>query len=217
MAGTGTEARFFAPLYWLSHRLVWWFLRGFYRIEIRGTENIPWRGPVVLAANHCSFLDPPVLAMVSPNRNVRFMARDTLYSNPFARWFFPRVGLIALDRTRGDLAALRTAISSLKGGDVVALFPEGTRSPDGQLKEAKGGIGFLIAKSQAPVVPVRIFGTYEAMPKGSARLRRSRITVRIGSVITPDDIRAAMSDKSDYAAAAALVMTRIGGLEPVRD
>ena len=217
MAATGTESRFFAPLYWLSHRLVWWFLRGFYRIRIRGVENIPWRGPVVLAANHCSFLDPPVLAMVSPNRNVRFMARDTLYSNPFARWFFPRVGLIALDRTRGDLAALRTAISSLKGGDVVALFPEGTRSPDGLLKEAKGGIGFLIAKSQAPVVPVRIFGTYEALPKGAAKPRRSRITVRVGKVITPEDIRAAMPDKSDYAAAASLVMKRIAELEPVTD
>lgn len=217
MAATGTESRFFAPLYWTARRVVWWYLRAVHRLEIRGTENIPWRGPVILAANHCSFLDPPVVAMVSPNRNVRFMARDTLYSNPVARWFFPRVGLIALDRTRGDLAALRTAISSLKGGDVVALFPEGTRSPDGQLKEAKGGIGFLIAKSQAPVVPVRIFGTYEALPKGASRPRRARITVRVGSVITPDDIRAAMPDKSDYAAAAALVMQRIAALPPLAD
>ena len=215
MAATGTESRFFAPLYWTARRVVWWYLRAVHRLEIRGTENIPCRGPVILAANHCSFLDPPVVAMVSPNRNVRFMARDTLYSNPVARWFFPRVGLIALDRTRGDLAALRTAISSLKGGDVVALFPEGTRSPDGQLKEAKGGIGFLIAKSQAPVVPVRIFGTYEALPKGASRPRRARITVRVGSVITPDDIRAAMPDKSDYAAAAALVMQRIAALPPL--
>ena len=217
MAATGTESRFCAPLYWFAHRLVWWFLRGFYRIRIRGTGNIPWRGPVVLAANHCSYLDPPVLAMVSPNRNVRFMARDTLYSNPFARWFFPRVGLIALDRTRGDLAALRTAISSLKGGDVVALFPEGTRSPDGQLKEAKGGIGFLIAKSQAPVVPLRIFGTYEALPKGAARPRPARISVRVGPVITPEEIRDSMPEKGDYAAAAALVMKRIAALEPITD
>ncbi len=197
--------------------MVWWFLRGIYRIEIRGTGNIPWKGPVVLAANHCSFLDPPVLAMVSPNRNVRFMARDTLYSNPFARWFFPRVGLIALDRTRGDLAALRTAISSLKGGDLVALFPEGTRSPDGQIKQAKGGIGFLIAKSGAPVVPARIFGTYEAMPKGSGRFHRSRISVRVGEAITPEEIQAAMPEKGAYEAAASLVMSRIAALGPVED
>lgn len=209
--------RFSPALYWTARRLVWWFLRGIYRIEVRGTGNIPWKGPVVLAANHCSFLDPPVLAMVSPNRNVRFMARDTLYSNPFARWFFPRVGLIALDRTRGDLAALRTAISSLKGGDLVALFPEGTRSPDGQIKEAKGGIGFLIAKSGAPVVPARIFGTYEAMPKGSGRLRRSRISVRVGEAITPEEIQAAMPEKGAYEAAAALVMSRIAALGPVED
>ncbi len=212
-----SEPRFSPALYWTARRLVWWFLRGIYRIEIRGTGNIPWKGPVVLAANHCSFLDPPVLAMVSPNRNVRFMARDTLYSNPFARWFFPRVGLIALDRTRGDLAALRTAISSLKGGDLVALFPEGTRSPDGQIKQAKGGIGFLIAKSGAPVVPARIFGTYEAMPKGSGRLRRSRISVRVGEAITPEEIQAAMPEKGAYEAAASLVMSRIAALGPVED
>ena len=217
MAASGTEGRFFAPLYWLSHRLVWWFLKGFYRIQIRGTGNIPWKGPVVLAANHCSYLDPPVLAMVSPNRNVRFMARDTLYSNPFARWFFPRVGLIALDRTRGDLAALRPAIGALKGGDVVALFPEGTRSPDGQLKEAKGGIGFLIAKSGAPVVPVRIFGTYEALPKGAGRPRRSRIRVSVGKVITPEEIQSSMPEKGAYEAAAALVMSRIAALHPVEN
>ena len=166
----------------------------------------------MIAANHCSYLDPPVMAGCSNRRIVHFMARDTLFSNPVARWFFPRVGVIALDRTKGDLGALKKAIATLKDGQVIGLFPEGTRSPDGQMREAKGGIGFLIAKGNVPVVPLYISGTHAAFPKGADKLRPGRLVARFGPPISPEEIRAAMPAKNDYEAVGALVMSRIRAL-----
>ena len=206
------EGLFTQPLYWLSRGFVYFCLRLKYRMRVSGREHVPPRGGAILAANHCSYLDPPVMAGCSNRRIVHFMARDTLFSNPVARWFFPRVGVMPIDRTRGDLGALRKAIALLKEGRVVGLFPEGTRSPDGRMREAKGGIGFLIAKGDVPVVPLHISGTHEAFPKGADKLRPSRIVARFGPPISPEEIRAAMPAKNDYEAVGALIMRRIAEL-----
>ncbi|MBR6022693.1 MAG: 1-acyl-sn-glycerol-3-phosphate acyltransferase [Kiritimatiellae bacterium] len=200
-------------LYGFSRWLVRVGLRLKYGMTCEGAENVPAEGGVVVAANHCSYLDPPVLACAVP-RPVRFMARDTLFSNAFARWYFPRVGVIPLDRTRGDVAALRTAIALLKAGNAVALYPEGTRSEDGKLHEAKGGIGFLIAKAAVPVVPVHIAGTFEAFPKGAKKFRPARIAVRIGTPIAPEELQGAMTARNDYDSVGRLVMSRIAALAP---
>ena len=203
------EGFFSHPLYWLSRNSVCLALRAKYRLRVVGQENIPASGGAVIAANHCSYLDPPVLAASSPKRIVHFMARDTLFSIRVARWYFPRGGVIPLDRTRGDLGALRKALAALKQGQVVGLFPEGTRSPDGQMREAKGGIGFLIAKSDVPVVPLYISGTFEAFPKGAKKIGSGRLRAWLGKPIQPEEIRAAMPDKNAYEAVGALVMSRI--------
>lgn len=206
------EGLFRQPLYWLSRFGVWLGLKLKYRMKISGCGQIPREGGAVLAANHCSYLDPPVMCACSPGRIVHFMARDTLFSNPVARWYFPRVGVMPLDRTRGDLGALKKAIAALKAGGVIGLFPEGTRSPDGRMRDAKGGIGFLIAKSDVPVVPIYISGTFAAFPKGADTFRPARIVARVGPPISPEEIRAAMPEKGDYAAVGALVMRRIAEL-----
>ena len=206
------EGLFKQPLYWLSRGFVYFCLLLKYRLRVSGREHVPAKGGAVIAANHCSYLDPPVMAGCSNRRIVQFMARDTLFSNPVARWFFPRVGVIALDRTKGDLGALKKAIATLKEGQVIGLFPEGTRSPDGQMREAKGGIGFLIAKGNVPVVPLYISGTFAAFPKGADKLRPGRLVARFGPPISPDEIRAAMPAKNDYEAVGALVMSRIRAL-----
>ena len=206
------EGLFHSPLYWLSRFGVWLAIKLKYRMRIEGWRNIPRTGGAVLAANHCSYLDPPVMCSCSPRRIVHFMARDTLFSNAVARWYFPRVVVMPLDRTRGDLGALKKAIATLKDGQVIGLFPEGTRSPDGHMREAKGGIGFLIAKGDVPVVPIYISGTHEAFPKGADKFRPSRIFARVGKPITPEEIRAAMPAKGDYEAVGALIMRRIRDL-----
>jgi 1-acyl-sn-glycerol-3-phosphate acyltransferase len=203
------EGLFHSPLYWISHFGCWLFLKLKYRMKVEGARNIPRTGGAVLAANHCSYLDPPVLCAISARRIVRFMARDTLFSSAFAKWYFNGVRVIALDRTRGDLGALKKAIATLKEGQVIGLFPEGTRSRDGHMHDAKGGIGFLVAKGDVPVVPLHITGTFQAFPKGSSKFRPSRVTVRIGKPIAPEEIRAAMPVKGDYEAVGALIMRRI--------
>lgn len=197
--------------YWTIQKAVWAGLRLKYSIEVHGAGRIPRKGGVILVANHCSYLDPPVVGMASPLRPVRFMGRDTLYSNPVARWFFPRVGLIALDRTKGDLGAMRTALGVLKNGEMLGLFPEGTRSPTGKLQAAKGGIGFLLAKSGVPVVPLYVKGTYEAFPKGAKRLRPGKIEVTVGEPIPPETIAGLTPKgaKADYGAVGAFVMRKI--------
>ena len=206
------EGLFKQPLYWLSRGFVYLCLLLKYRLRVSGREHVPAKGGAVIAANHCSYLDPPVMAGCSNRRIVHFMARDTLFSNPVARWFFPRVGVMPIDRTRGDLGALKKAIATLKEGQVIGLFPEGTRSPDGQMRAAKGGIGFLIAKGNVPVVPLYISGTFAAFPKGADKFRPGRLVARFGPPIAPEEIRAAMPAKNDYEAVGALVMSRIRAL-----
>ena len=206
------EGFFTQPLYWLARGFVYFCLLLKYRMRVYGREQVPPKGGAVIVANHCSYLDPPVMGGANSRRIVHFLARDTLLSNPIARWFFPHVGVIPIDRTRGDLGALKKAIGALKEGKVIGLFPEGTRSPDGQMREAKGGIGFLIAKGDVPVVPIHISGTFDAFPKGSSRFRPARIAARVGKPISPEEIRAAMPGKGDYEAVGALVMRRIGEL-----
>lgn len=203
------EGLFREPLYWLSRGFVYLCLLVKNRMRVTGREHIPATGGAVIASNHCSYLDPPVMAGCSSRRIVHFMARDTLLSNPVACWFFPRVGVIPLDRTKGDLGALKKAIATLKEGKVIGLFPEGTRSPDGQMHEAKGGIGFLIAKGNVPVVPLYISGTFAAFPKGAKKMKSSKIVARLGKPITPEEILAAMPEKGAYEAVGGLVMARI--------
>ena len=201
-------------LYWVSRRVVRWGFQLKYHFHVEGEKNVPDEGGFILAANHCSYLDPPVVACAVSNRIIHFMGRDTLLSNPVARWYFPHIGLIPLDRTRGDLGALRTAVNLLKSGYGVCLFPEGTRSTDGKLHVAKGGIGFLMARGGAPVVPMHITGTFEAMPKGSSKLRPAHIVARIGPPIAAEELTASMTAKNDFDSVGRLVMARIADLAP---
>ncbi|MBQ7251233.1 MAG: 1-acyl-sn-glycerol-3-phosphate acyltransferase [Kiritimatiellae bacterium] len=206
---------FFASLfYWTARAVCFAYFRCKFRLRITGAENIPVRGGAVLCANHTSYLDPPVLGCATSRRLVRFMARSTLAKNKWLDFLYKRLKAILLDRDRGDLGAMKTAIKCLKAGDVVGIFPEGTRSPDGTIQEAKGGIAFLLAKAAVPVVPMHIAGAYQAFPKGAKKFSPSRITVTIGKPIPPEEILAAMPQKGDYAAAGALVMRRIAGLAP---
>ncbi|MCF7838775.1 MAG: 1-acyl-sn-glycerol-3-phosphate acyltransferase [Candidatus Marinimicrobia bacterium] len=195
---------------WLVRRAA----RTWLGVSVTGRAHLPAQGPYIVAANHVSFLDPPILGAELAPITIRFMARDTLMGNRFLRWLFRRLLCVPLDRTRGDLAALRRALDTLAQGGILGLFPEGTRSPDGALQPAKGGIGFLVAKAGVPVVPAYLDGTYQALPKGRRWPRRHPVTVRFGPPITPADISALGAGKTLYPAAAELIMQRIAALAP---
>jgi hypothetical protein len=166
------EGLFQRPLYWLSRFGVWLGLKLKYRLRVEGREHSRAKAggdrgePLQLSG---SAGDGGGGAQ--PHRAFHG-ARHAVFQRHRAL-VFPRVGVIALDRTKGDLGALKKAIATLKEGKVIGLFPEGTRSPDGQMREAKGGIGFLIAKGDVPVVPLHISGTFAAFPKGADKLRPS--------------------------------------------
>ena len=202
------------PLYNVARRSLKLGLLLWNRFTARGSENVPATGSCIICANHVSFLDPPILGAGVRHRHVRFMARDTLMHGGFLGWLLPRIGIISLDRTRGDIGALRKAIQTLKSGAVVGLFPEGTRSPDGTLQEPKGGIGFLIAKAGVPVVPAYISGSYRAYPKGARFIRPHKVSIVFGPPIQPEEYAALAKEDEGYLKVAQLVMSRIAALQP---
>jgi len=178
---------------------------------------VPSSGGVILAANHASFLDPPLLSVSVRNRVVRFMARDTLFHHRALGWLLYKFGVVPLSREKGDVAAIKTAIRLLRDGNCVALFPEGTRTTTGELQQAKGGIGFLINKAAVPVVPVYINGSFQAWPKGAEKIKSHPVSVHFGKPISPEEL--IVHDdrgKPDFDAIAALVMNRIAAADPFR-
>lgn len=193
------------------------FGRTYLRLKITGKEHIPLKGGCIIASNHVSYLDPPMLGVAAYPRVVRFIARETLSKNRLSEWIMQGMMTILIDRTKGDLKALRSALQSLKQGDAIGLFPEGTRSPDGLLQEPKGGIGFLIGKSGVPVIPAYIKGTYESYPKGCSFPKRVQVSVHFGAPVMPDEIAALGTGKEVYNQAGSLVMSRIRVLQQAHD
>lgn len=207
-------SRFF---YGLSRWLLWVALRFKLPIKVFGVENVPVQGGVLIASNHASYLDPPLIGCPIKSRPVRFMARDTLFKNRFMSWFYQRVGVVPLSREKGDIGAMKTAIQLMKSGHCVALFPEGTRTGNGELQKAKSGIGFLIHKAGVPVVPTYIGGSFHAFPRGASKINRHPVTISYGKVISTDELMICKTDgKPDFDAITQLVMSRIESLKPAK-
>lgn len=133
-----------------------------------GDENLPRTGPYLLACNHLSFWDPPFIGASVFNREIFPFARKTLFRTPFRNWLFSRLNCIPVDRDGSDIAAIKTVFKLLKSGKPVMIFPEGTRSYDGNLLPAQPGVGMLALKTNVPVIPCRIFGAYEIMNRLSS-------------------------------------------------
>jgi len=200
--------------YSIACNFFWTCLRLINRIQFYGLQNVPKTGGVIIASNHSSYLDPPAVgACTYRTRMTHFMARDTLFKKGFMNWFLHKVGVIPLDRDKGDVKAMRMSIQLLKNGASVALFPEGTRSETGELQPAKPGIGFLVAKGQAPVVPVYVHGAYEAWSKHSGGLKSKPVTVVFGKLITSEEIQRLGKGREAYPLIGELIMQRITELK----
>ncbi len=148
-------------------------------------ERLIQEGGVLLCSNHVSYLDPPLAGVVYKGA-VHYLARKSLLSNAVARWLFPRLHVVPIDQDRPGFAGLKTIIRVLTEGNRVLIFPEGSRSPDGNLQRGEPGTGLVVAKARVPVVPIRIFGAHEALPFGSGKLRRNTITVVVGEALRFD-------------------------------
>ena len=157
------------------------FLRVGYRFRVEGLEHLPKRGGVLLACNHISFIDPAAIGAACPRR-VTFLARVTLFDEPLLGPFMRLMGAIAVDRRNADVG-LRQAVRVLRQGRVVVIFPEGGRQFSGEIGTAKPGVGLLAAHAKAPIVPVLLEGTRQALPPRARWLRPAKIRVAFGPQI----------------------------------
>jgi 1-acyl-sn-glycerol-3-phosphate acyltransferase len=175
--------------YWLGYHFSRLVGRLFFRFRVVQRERMIQKGPVILAMNHQSYLDPP-LAGITCDRAIYFLARKTLLAAPLLGWLLPKLNVIPVNQEGVDRGAIKALIRVLKAGNGVLLFPEGSRTLDGRLQPAEPGLGLVIAKTLAPVVPMRIFGAHEALPRGGGSLRFVPITIVIGQPIffSPDDL-----------------------------
>ncbi|MEA2251275.1 MAG: glycerol-3-phosphate dehydrogenase, partial [Solirubrobacteraceae bacterium] len=168
-------------LYWIVRAILQPFFHVYWRLSRIGREHIPASGPVILASNHRSFLDPFVIAVMA-RRPIYFMAKKELFVNRPVSWLLSSLGAFPIDRGASDRGAMDTARAILDRGDGVLLFPEGTRIRPGALGRPKRGIGRLALETGAPVVPIAVIGT-EAVRRGW-RFRPHKVRIRAGRALT---------------------------------
>ncbi len=210
----------------LSYRIGWMVFRAifatYFRWRVFGTENVPLKGGVVLAANHGSFLDPPLIGC-GVKRTISFLARESLFHFPGMGALLRSWSVVPVDRDGGGARGLKNIMDRLLAGNGIVLFPEGTRTKDGRLQPARSGIGLTVIKSAAPIVPVRVFGTFEAYGRDHKFPRPRRVMVKYGAPMNFDALRAEAKTcdkarlKAIYQQVADELMAAIAKLEPVAD
>lgn len=150
-----------------------------FRLEVQGAEHVPAGGPAMIVANHSSVLDPPVIAVAAP-RPLHFLAKAELFSIPLFGRFVRALNSRPVRREGSDARALREALRILEGGQALLVFPEGTRGPEGVLREGRAGAGMLALLSGARVIPAYIEGTGRALPRGRRLPRLAKVRVTFG-------------------------------------
>ncbi|MDR1581138.1 MAG: 1-acyl-sn-glycerol-3-phosphate acyltransferase [Synergistaceae bacterium] len=163
------------------------FFRLYNRLEVRGLSNVPNEGPMIVASNHASFADPPLIGAVLPIR-LRYLSKESLFRIPLLGFLIRTLGAVPVSREDSQRAGavMKLLLALLKGGESVLLFPEGSRSADGRLKPLEAGAAYLSAKTGIPVLPVYVKGSFEAWPKGRALPRPSKLKLSISRLIYPD-------------------------------
>lgn len=198
-------------IYWFGWMVFRAAFRSLFGLRVRGREHLIEGGPVLVAANHQSFLDPPLVGTLYATE-MHYLARKTLFKGPF-KWLYSQWNSIPVDQEKPDMASLKTIIRLLKSGRRVLVFPEGARTEDGSLGSAQAGIGLIAVKAGVPIQPIRIRGAYEALPRGRAWIRLSRIEVAIGPpIVLTDAERRELTGKDGYAIVAGRIMEAIAAL-----
>ncbi len=205
-------------LYWIVRGVLQPFFHLYFRMSRIGREHVLHEGPMIIAANHRSFLDPFVIGTLV-RRPVYFVAKKELFRKPLTAWFLNALGAFPIDRGNADGDAMSTARVILERGDVVVIFPEGTRIRPGALGQPKRGVGRLALETGAPVLPVAVIGT-EAIRRGW-RIRPHKVRLRVGSPLRfptveqpSPDLARAVTDR--IWPCVALQWEWLGGTAPVR-
>lgn len=189
------------PFYAFIRGLAGLMLRVFWRMRVRGTEHVPPRGGIIVAANHVSYFDPPALGCALP-RQLTYMAKSELFKIPGLGKLIWELGAYPVERGKGDIGAIKRSVALLREGRAVAMFPEGTRNIEGK-QTAQAGVALLASLAGVPIVPAYIDGT-------DAVARLGRITVTFGTPIFVERVQKASRD--ELAKLTETVMSRIHGL-----
>ncbi|MEL7060063.1 MAG: lysophospholipid acyltransferase family protein [Acidobacteriota bacterium] len=158
------------------------------RLEVRGLERVDWSKPYFLAANHQSFLDIPVLFRALP-QHLHFVAKQELTRLPFVAGYIRAMGMIFVDRSNPEKAqeSIRHTAEAVAGGRSVLIFPEGTRSPRGEVRRFKSGMLSAALHGDVPIVPIAVHGTADVLPRNMHRFRAGRVIVEVGEPLLLDD------------------------------
>ncbi|HWA09056.1 MAG TPA: lysophospholipid acyltransferase family protein [Opitutaceae bacterium] len=201
------------PVYGFFHYLSVVVYDMFFRGEVAGLENLPKDGAFLIASNHASLLDPPIVGS-QVSRQLCFFARKTLWKPGLASWWLDAVGTIPVDRDGGtDVTAIKRVLRALGEGRALILFPEGTRSTDGRLQTAKPGVGLIACRTQVPVVPARIFGSFEAFGRSGGLRPGTPVSVVFGPPL-PASAYDPGTGKDRYQRASERIMGAIARIEP---
>ena len=160
------------------------FCRLFWRLDIRGTENIPATGPFILSPVHRSNIDTPLVCALT-RRPLRYMGKREMWKYSWSAWFFTSLGGFPVDRGQADREALRSCAEVLNRGEPLVLFPEGTRQSGPTVEHLYDGAAYLAMKTGAPIVPVGIGGSEAAMPKGARFIRPVKVRMVVGEPLEP--------------------------------
>lgn len=204
---------------WSLFRLIYRF---YFRWRVFNAGRVPSSGPVILAANHTSFVDPPLVG-AALDRDISYLARESLFRFPGIGALLRSWNSVPVDRDGGGAGGLRAILDRLLAGGGIILFPEGTRSQDGKLQPARSGVGLVVIKSTAPVVPVRVFGTYEAYGRHHKLPRPRQIMVKFGEPMDFSALRREAKTctkarlKEIYQEVANQLMAEIAKLQPCED
>jgi 1-acyl-sn-glycerol-3-phosphate acyltransferase len=205
-------------VYWLMKTLSAIFAKCYLSYRVINRENLLNLNPVhgyIIASNHVSFLDPPLVGIAFPE-NIYYFARKTLFDHPIMGWLLHRMWAIPVDQDKPEMSTLKQIIQLLKDGQKVVIFPEGERTLDGKIKEkGEAGVGMIVEKSNAKVLPVRLFGPEIALPRNSKKVVRHPVTLVIGEVIHLDDLinHPELDRKARYEAITSRIMSAIRALE----
>jgi 1-acyl-sn-glycerol-3-phosphate acyltransferase len=186
-------------------------MRTLFRLEGHGMQHVPAAGPVLLVSNHSSVLDPPLIGGVAP-RPLTFLAKAELFGVPLFGRIISALNARPVRREGADAGALRVALRALERGAALLVFPEGTRGPEGRLREPKAGAALLAVMSGAPVVPVLVRGSGRAWPRGRRLPRPAKVVVTFGPALRFD--RPAYGDrKAHYESVSRQMMAAIARLQ----
>jgi len=176
-------------LYWVVWVVFRLLARALFRLQVSGAHHVPKRGGVVIASNHASYLDIPILGC-GMRRQASFIGRMDLFEGP-AGWLMRYLGWIPIRRERVDRKGFDEAIRRVQAGQAVVIYPEGSRTEDGKLQPGKPGVGMIVAATGCPVVPAFLEGTYDALPLGAKWIRLRPVRVTYGA---PMDFSALLQD-----------------------